>query len=120
MRFSSPLLQQWQQAVDSHPGILVLIRVGDFYETYAEQAEDGAKILKITLTSRSDGEAGRTPMCGVPFHSVERYLARLIQAGRKVALCDQPEVPISADPPEKGEAIRVFTKDSELPFDDGI
>jgi len=52
MRFSTPLLQQWQQAVDSHPGILVLIRVGDFYETYAEQAEDVAKILKITLTSR--------------------------------------------------------------------
>jgi len=118
MKFSSLLLQRWQQAVDAHPGIIVFVRVGDFYETYAEQAEEVAQILEITLTSRLDSEGSRVPMCGVPFHSVERYLAVLLRAGRKVALYDELERSHASPAATNPEGSRIFTSAAELPFDD--
>ena len=87
------VLEQYRTAKEAHPGILVLIRVGDFYECYGPDAETLARDLEITLTGRPDDSGTRIPMAGVPFHSVEKYLARLLQKGHKVALCDQLEDP---------------------------
>jgi DNA mismatch repair protein MutS len=83
------MLQQYFAAKAEHPGVLLAMRVGDFYEFYGEDAEKASAALEITLTGREDGANGRIPMAGVPFHSVEKYLARLLQKGLKVALCDQ-------------------------------
>ncbi len=90
------MMQQYFQAKAAHPGALVAMRVGDFYEFYGEDAEVAAKALEITLTGREDAENGRIPMAGVPFHSVEKYLSKLVAQGLKVALCDQLEDPKKA------------------------
>lgn len=103
------MMRQYFEAKDAHPGTLVAMRVGDFYEFYGEDAETAAAILEITLTGREDAEAGRIPMAGVPYHSVERYLARLIKAGQKVALCDQVEDPKTAKGLVRREVTRVLT-----------
>ncbi|HTQ11748.1 MAG TPA: hypothetical protein VMI31_16930, partial [Fimbriimonadaceae bacterium] len=92
MKTRTPMMQQYFRAKEEHPGVLLAMRVGDFYEFYGEDAESAAQALEITLTGREDaGE--RIPMAGVPYHSVEKYLARLLQKGLKVALCDQLEDP---------------------------
>jgi len=103
------MLQQYFQAKAAHPEALVAMRVGDFYEFYGEDAEVAAEALQITLTGREDGKNGRIPMAGVPFHSVEKYLARLVQAGHRVALCDQVEDPKKAKGLVRREVTRVVT-----------
>ncbi len=113
------MLQQYFNAKDEHPGVLLAMRVGDFYEFYGEDAEAASKALEITLTARDDG-GERMPMAGVPFHSVEKYLARLLQQGLKVALCDQLENPKEAKGLVKRGVTRVLTpgtlvEDSMLP-----
>lgn len=90
------MMQQYFEAKSAHPDALIAMRVGDFYEFYGEDAEVAAKALEITLTGRDDAENGRIPMAGVPYHSVEKYLARLVAQGVKVALCDQLEDPKKA------------------------
>ena len=114
------MLQQYFNAKEEHPGVLLAMRVGDFYEFYGEDAETAAGALEITLTGREDGENGRIAMAGVPFHSVEKYLARLISKGFKVALCDQLENPKEAKGLVKRGVTRVLTpgtvlEDSMLP-----
>lgn len=103
------MLQQYFAAKDEHPGVLLAMRVGDFYEFYGEDAEIAARELEITLTGREDGGNGRVSMAGVPFHSVEKYLARLVQKGFKVALCDQLEDPKAAKGLVKRGVTRVLT-----------
>ena len=109
MNAQTPLLRQYFQTKDAYPGVLVAMRVGDFYEFYGEDAETAASALEITLTGREDGENGRVPMAGVPYHSVEKYLARLVQQGFKVALCDQVEDPKLAKGLVKREVTRVLS-----------
>ena len=108
------MLQQYYAAKAEHPGVLLAMRVGDFYEFYGEDAEIAAKALEITLTGREDGSNGRISMAGVPFHFVEKYLARLIQAGLKVALCDQLEDPKQAKGLVKRGVTRVLTAGTVL------
>jgi DNA mismatch repair protein MutS len=103
------MLQQYFRAKEEHPGVLLAMRVGDFYEFYGEDAEAAATALEITLTGREDAGNGRIPMAGVPFHSVEKYLARLVQQGHKVALCDQLEDPRTAKGLVKRGVTRVLT-----------
>src|SRR2546421_4731418 len=103
------MLQQYFRAKAEHPGVLLAMRVGDFYEFYGEDAETAAAALEITLTGREDGENGRIPMAGVPFHAVEKFLARLLQKGLKVALCDQLEDPKAAKGLVKRGVTRVLT-----------
>lgn len=107
------MMQQYFQAKEAHPGVLVAMRVGDFYEFYGEDAETAARILEITLTGRDDG-GERIAMAGVPYHSVEKYLARLVAAGQKVALCDQLEDPKKAKGLVKRGVTRVLTPGTVL------
>jgi DNA mismatch repair protein MutS len=106
-------MQQYFRAKAEHPGVLLAMRVGDFYEFYGEDAEQAAAALQITLTGREDaGE--RIAMAGVPFHSVEKYLAKLLQQGLKVALCDQLENPKEAKGLVRRGVTRVLTPGTVL------
>lgn len=108
------MLRQYFATKARYPGVLLAMRVGDFYEFYGEDAEVAARALGITLTGREDGKNGRVPMAGVPYHSVEKYLARLIKQGFKVALCDQVEDPRKAKGLVKREVTRVVTPGTAL------
>lgn len=103
------MLRQYFEAKEEHPGVLLAMRVGDFYEFYGADAEVAAGALEITLTGREDGENGRIPMAGVPYHAVEKYLAKLVQKGLKVALCDQLEDPKAAKGLVRRGVTRVLT-----------
>ena len=102
------MLQQYFNAKAEHPGVLLAMRVGDFYEFYGEDAESAAAALEITLTARDDG-GNRMPMAGVPYHSFEKYLARLLHKGLKVAICDQLEDPKTTKGLIKRGVTRVLT-----------
>ena len=107
------MLKQYFSTRLERPGILLLMRVGDFYEAYGEDAEILAKDLQLTLTGREDGGV-RVPMAGVPHHAVERYVARLIAKGRKVALMEQVEDPRFAKGLVKRRVTRVVTPGTVL------
>src|SRR5262249_46314621 len=83
----TPMMQQYQEAKDRHPGMLLLFRMGDFYELFGDDAEVAARVLGLTLTSRDK----TVPMAGVPHHALENYLRKLLHAGHRVAICDQVE-----------------------------
>jgi DNA mismatch repair protein MutS len=94
----TPLLNQYYQIKKNYPDQIVFFRMGDFYEMFGEDARIASEILGIALTSRSHGKkAERVPLAGVPYHAADRYLARLLQAGKKVVVCEQTE----AASPEK-------------------
>jgi DNA mismatch repair protein MutS len=108
------MLQQYFRAKAEYPEALLMMRVGDFYELYGEDAEIAARELEIVLTGRDDGKNGRVPMAGVPYHAVERYVARLVQKGYKVALMDQMEDPRFARGLVKRKVTRVLTPGTVL------
>jgi DNA mismatch repair protein MutS len=85
----TPILREYRAVKAQHPDALVLVRLGDFYELFGEDAEAAAPILEVTLTGRGFGGAGRLPMCGVPHHAVATHLRRLLAAGHRVVLWDQ-------------------------------
>lgn len=87
--FSTPMMQQYLKLKQEYADCLLFFRLGDFYELFLADAKIGAQILGITLTSRSRGQDGRIPMAGVPYHAAETYIARLLAAGYKVAICEQ-------------------------------
>lgn len=91
--FSTPMMQQYLQLKRQHADCVLWFRLGDFYEMFLEDAELGAKVLGITLTSRARGKDGRIPMAGVPYHAAESYIHKLIKAGHKVAICEQVSQP---------------------------
>ncbi|MCC6728224.1 MAG: DNA mismatch repair protein MutS [Chthonomonadales bacterium] len=105
----TPLMQQYFGARAEHPGVLLLMRVGDFYEAYGDDAVVIAEALNITLTGRDDG-GQRTPMAGVPHHAAERYIARLIRQGHRVAIMDQVEDPKLARGLVKRRVTRVVSR----------
>ncbi|HYX93284.1 MAG TPA: DNA mismatch repair protein MutS, partial [Myxococcaceae bacterium] len=102
------MMRQYLEVKALHPDAILFFRLGDFYEMFFEDAVRAAEILQITLTSRAKG-AERVPMCGVPYHSARRYIARLIEAGLRVAICEQLEEPGSGPGIVKREVIRVVT-----------
>src|SRR5262249_33276111 len=105
----TPMLRQYTQAKAAHPDAIVLFRLGDFYEMFNEDAQQGARLLELVRTSREIGKGQRVPMCGVPVHAVETYIARLIRAGCKVAVCEQMEDPRLVRGLVRREVIRVIT-----------
>ncbi len=92
----TPLMRQWRQVKSRHPDDLVFFRVGDFYELFCEDAEEGSRLLGLTLTSRNNGAAQRVPLAGVPAKALEEYVNRLVAMGRKAVICDQVEDPAEA------------------------
>ena len=106
----SPMLRQYFDTKAERPEVVLMMRVGDFYEAYGDDAETIARELEITLTGREDkNSGGRIPMAGVPHHAMERYVARLISRGYKVAVCDQVEDPKQAKGLVKRRVTRVLT-----------
>lgn len=89
----TPLMTQYNQIKVKYPGALLLFRVGDFYETFGEDAIKAAQILGIVLTKRANGAASHIELAGFPHHSIETYLPKLVRAGQRVAICDQLEDP---------------------------
>ncbi|MCC9137124.1 DNA mismatch repair protein MutS [Pontibacter silvestris] len=89
----TPLMKQYNAIKGKHPGALLLFRVGDFYETFGEDAIKASKILDIVLTKRGNGSASETALAGFPHHSLDTYLPKLVRAGERVAICDQLEDP---------------------------
>ena len=90
---STPLMRQYHGIKQQVPNTLLMFRLGDFYELFYDDAVTAARELEITLTSRNKEKGQPIPMCGVPYHSAENYIARLTQKGYRVAICDQMENP---------------------------
>ncbi len=105
----SPMMQQYFEIKKQHPGEILFFRLGDFYEMFYDDAILASKELELTLTGRDCGQAERAPMCGVPFHSYENYVAKLIAKGYKVAICEQMEDPALSKGLVKRDIIRVVT-----------
>ena len=106
--FQTPMMQQYMDIKAQYPDCMLFFRLGDFYELFLDDAEVGARVLGITLTARPRGKDGHVPMAGVPFHAADSYLAKLVGAGYKVAICEQ-----MSEPDKKGiverEVIRIVT-----------
>ncbi|MES1254355.1 MAG: DNA mismatch repair protein MutS [Acidobacteriota bacterium] len=107
---ATPAMRQYLDAKQQHRDAIMLFRMGDFYEIFYEDALIAARALDLTLTSRSKtAEGGAIPMCGVPYHAVDGYIARLVKKGHRVAICDQVEDPRKAKGIVKREVVRVVS-----------
>ena len=112
---ATPMMQQYQRVKAEYPDTLVFFRMGDFYEMFFEDAEIASKALQITLTARrSSKDTPDVPLCGVPYHAVDGYLAKLIKQGFRVAICEQVEDPRTAKGIVKREVVRVVTPGTVL------
>ena len=110
----SPMMQQYFEMKKQNPDTILFFRLGDFYEMFFDDAKLVSRELDLTLTGRDCGQEERAPMCGVPFHSYETYVARLVQKGYKVAICEQMEDPAKAKGLVKRDIIRVITPGTVL------
>src|ERR1043166_9454706 len=107
---ATPAMRQYLDAKQQHPEAILLFRMGDFYETFYEDALVASRALDLTLTARSkDASGGGVPMCGVPHHAVDGYIARLVKKGFRVAVCDQIEDPRKAKGLVKRAVVRVVS-----------
>src|SRR5579871_2200723 len=106
---TTPLMQQYHAIKSRYPHALLLFRLGDFYELFYEYALLASRELQITLTSRNREKGQPIPMCGVPYHAADGYIARLIRAGFKIAICDQMEAPGPGKKIVRREVVRVIT-----------
>jgi DNA mismatch repair protein MutS len=111
---STPLMRQYNSVKQQVPNSLLMFRLGDFYELFFEDAVTAARELEITLTSRNKEKGAAIPMCGVPYHAAEGYIARLVQKGYRVAICDQMEDPKLARKLVKREITRVVTPGTSM------
>ncbi len=105
----TPMMQQYMQIKRECPDAILMFRLGDFYEMFFEDAIIASKDLEITLTGRDCGQEERAPMCGVPFHAADTYIARLVAKGHKVAICEQMEDPKAVKGIVKRDIIRIVT-----------
>ncbi|MCH7827305.1 MAG: DNA mismatch repair protein MutS, partial [Bacteroidetes bacterium] len=102
-------MQQYSKIKKENPDSVLLFRMGDFFETFEEDAKIASKVLGITLTKRSNGAAGEVPLAGFPYHAIDNYLPKLIRAGYRVAVCEQVENPKFAKGIVKREVIEIVT-----------
>lgn len=105
----SPMMQQYTKIKEEYQDCILFFRLGDFYEMFFEDAKTASRELELTLTGKNCGLEERAPMCGVPFHSADTYIARLVEKGYKVAICEQTEDPAQAKGIVKREVIRIIT-----------
>src|SRR5881227_3081686 len=105
----TPMLEQYFEIKRQVPDAILFYRLGDFYEMFFEDAEKAAPLLDLVLTARNKGQDYEAPMCGVPYHSADGYIAKLIRHGLRVAICEQTEDPAMAKGLVKREIVRVVT-----------
>ena len=105
----SPMMQQYLRIKEQYKDAILFFRLGDFYEMFFDDAILVSRELELTLTGKDCGLSERAPMCGVPFHAVDTYLARLIEKGYKVAICEQMSDPATTKGLVEREVIRVVT-----------
>lgn len=105
----SPMMEVWKQVKAKYPDCIVFFRLGDFYEMFFEDAIEGSKILELTLTGRDCGLEERAPMCGVPHHAVDAYIAKLVEQGKRVAICEQLSDPKASKGMVERDVIRVVS-----------
>lgn len=110
----TPMMQQYMEIKKQYKDCILFYRLGDFYEMFFEDAITCAKELEITLTGKNCGQEERAPMCGIPFHSVEGYLSKMISKGYKIAICEQVEDPKNTKGIVKREVIRIVTPGTNL------
>ena len=103
----TPMMKQYMETKEEYKDCILFYRLGDFYEMFFDDALTASKELEITLTGKSCGLKERAPMCGVPFHSAEGYINRLVERGYKVAICEQVEDPKLAKGLVKRDVIRL-------------
>ncbi|MGI8837169.1 MAG: DNA mismatch repair protein MutS [Pyrinomonadaceae bacterium] len=106
---ATPMLRQYQELKQQHPGTLLFFRLGDFYELFFDDAVTGARELQITLTARHKERGDPVPVCGVPHHSAANYIARLVRKGYRVAICEQTEEASKTKKLVRREVVRVVT-----------
>ncbi len=109
MSTATPVMRQYLEIKANHQDAILFFRLGDFYEMFMEDAVLASRVLGITLTSRNKGVEDSVPLCGIPYHSSQGYIAKLISAGHKVAICEQVEDPKTAKGIVKREVVRVVT-----------
>jgi DNA mismatch repair protein MutS len=105
----TPMMQQYLRIKKQHPSDLVFYRMGDFYELFFDDAKEAARLLDITLTKRGQSAGSPIPMAGIPYHAAENYIARLVQGGRTVAICEQIGDPATSKGPVERKVVRVLT-----------
>ena len=105
----SPMMQKYFETKQDYPDCIIFYRLGDFYEMFFEDAIKASKLLDLTLTGRDCGLEERAPMCGVPFHAADTYIAKLVSLGEKVAICEQLEQPQKGVKLVKRDVIKVVT-----------
>src|SRR5829696_6355163 len=114
MENATPMLRQYLEIKKLYPGTLLFFRLGDFYELFNEDALTGARELQITLTARHKDSKNPIPMCGVPPHAAATYIARLVQQGYRVALCEQSEPAGKGTRVVNREGVRVITPGADI------
>ncbi|HQO58681.1 MAG TPA: DNA mismatch repair protein MutS [Candidatus Omnitrophota bacterium] len=114
METATPMLKQYHRIKAQHRDCILFFRLGDFYEMFFEDAQEASRILDLVLTSRGKGTASHVPMCGIPYHAAEGYIARLIKAGKKVAICEQMEDPALAKGIVQRDVIRTISSGTFL------
>ena len=105
----TPMMQQYWKLKNQHPEQLMFYRMGDFYEIFYEDAKKAAKLLDITLTARGQSAGQAIPMCGIPYHSLEGYLAKLVKLGESVVICEQIGDPATSKGPVERQVVRIIT-----------
>ncbi len=110
----TPMMQQYMETKKDYPDCILFYRLGDFYEMFFEDAKTASKELEITLTGKNCGQEEKAPMCGVPYHSVESYLNKLVSKGYKVAICEQVEDPKMSRGLVRREVVRIVTPGTNL------
>ncbi|HSW97404.1 MAG TPA: DNA mismatch repair protein MutS [Candidatus Saccharimonadales bacterium] len=111
--FTTPMMKQYMEIKKQYPDCLLFYRMGDFYELFMEDANIGSQVLNITLTGKAAGKDTRIPMAGVPYHAVDIYLAKLVRAGYKVAICEQVSLPNKYGLVDR-EVVRIVTPGTVL------
>jgi DNA mismatch repair protein MutS len=111
---NTPLIQQYLDIKSRHPDSILFFRVGDFYEMFFDDAEEGSRLLGITLTSRNNGGSGDVPLAGVPAKAIDEYLPKLVRQGRRVAICEQVEDPSEAEGIVRREVTEIVTPGATL------